>query len=78
MCATNILVNIHQLWCWSHLINAAKAWLRSHITTPEKDDIPVYVVILTPIIQQELEDLYTNKLQEYSVDWSKAYPPCHL
>ena len=33
----------HQLWCWNHLINAAKAWLRSHIATPENDDIPVYV-----------------------------------
>ena len=67
------LPGVHRLRCWNHLINAAKAWLRSHITTPEKDDIPVYVSHLRQLFHQESEDLYTNKLQEYSADWSKAF-----
>ena len=65
------LHNIRRFYCWNHVINAAKLWLRNHGAAA--NEIPVYVSHLRDLLHQETKEAYDDRLSELKLDWSQAF-----
>ena len=65
------LQNVHRFYCWNHVINAAKLWLRSHGAV--SNEIPVYVSHLRNLFHQETREEYDVRLEKLKLDWSQSF-----
>ena len=65
------LHKVCRLYCWNHILNASKTWLRSHGTT--SSEIPVYVYNLRNLLHQPSEEEYLKLLKELKNSWSQPF-----
>lgn len=65
------LFNVQRFYCWNHVINAAKLWLRNHGAV--SNEIPVYISHLRDLLHQASRKEYDNRLDELKLDWSEAF-----
>ena len=65
------LPKIRRFFCWNHIINSVKTWLKSHgATSPE---VPAYVSDLRELFHQETEKDYLLRLDEVQLKWSQPF-----
>jgi hypothetical protein len=65
------LPNIHRCFCWNHLINAAKLWLKRHGASAS--EIPVYINNIRDLFHQQSEEQYDVRLNELKLKWSQPF-----
>ena len=65
------LHKVCRLYCWNHIINTSKNWLRGHGAT--SSEIPVYVRNIRNLLHQPSEDEYLKLLTELKGSWSQAF-----
>ena len=62
-----LLHNVQRFYCWNHVTNATKLWLRRHGAT--SSEVPVYVSHL----REQFHQGYDSHLEEVKVNWSEAF-----
>ena len=66
-----VLHNVRRFYCWNHVINATKLWLRRHGAT--SSEVPVYVSHLRELFHHESRQGYDCHLEEVKGNWSEAF-----
>ena len=65
------LPQVHRFFCWNHLINAAKMWLKRH--GAPASDVPVYIHNIRDLLHQETERDYDLRLSQLKLKWSQPF-----
>ena len=65
------LPKIRRFFCWNHIINAAKIWLKRHGASAS--EIPVYVSNMRELFHQETEEKYVICLNQVKLNWSEPF-----
>ena len=60
-----------QFFCWNHVINSAKLWLRRHGASTA--EVPVYVCHLRDLFHNKSENEYLENLEVLKQEWSEAF-----
>lgn len=60
-----------RFFCWNHIINSAKLWLRHHGAVPA--EVPVYVSHLRDLFNNKSENEYRSQLEVLKLEWSQAF-----
>ena len=67
------LPKIRRFFCWNHIINSAKRWLKSHESWCISSEVHVYISNLRDLFHQETEKDYLLSLHEIELKWSQAF-----